>query len=498
MEYASNLRFFTWLLWASNLNLAISEYSGAYSHDTDQKISLPKWMQFGIGDGVTLSQMSIPGTHDSMANFYDIAGLAVANYAGAQSLGLDLQLQSGIRALDIRCEDDNGALNLHHGVVYLNKNLDDVLGTVTSFLASNPGETIIMRVKQENSQVDGNTFGQHFGSYWTRYATFFWSNTNKEGNPTMKEIRGKIVVLRNFDCNTEICQTYGLKYCSNDDATFSCAVFSQNFAVEDNYSLASNWNLYDKWTAVKSNLVAASQGGSQTTYMTYLSGSGTVVAPYFVASGQAVYNTGSAQLDTGYVCSECFGPESHWSDFPRFSCLDLWVVEFCSIYFQGTNTLTAAWIETNNPPRVGIIMADFPGPDLISEIVLANSGIRQTATMGKGPSCYSVPSQNSNNLVLLNNGWYTLQFQVDGNLVLYNPRKISVWATETYNQTAAQLCFQNDGNLVIYSAAPKKQVLFATNTYPGGATLSLQTDCNLVIYDGNHKALWSPNTYPCK
>ena len=43
-----------------------------------------------------------------------------------------------------------------------------------------------------------------------------------------------------------------------------------------------------------------------------------------------------------------------------------------------------------------------------------------------------------------------LQFQTDGNLVIYNDEGIAMWDTKTYGNKATYLKVQNDGNLVLY------------------------------------------------
>jgi hypothetical protein len=98
--------------------------------------------------------------------------------------------------------------------------------------------------------------------------------------------------------------------------------------------------------------------------------------------------------------------------------------------------------------------------------------------------------------------WYSLDMQIDGNLVLYrSPVRQAMWATGTqktliYPRDTIQnrLIMQNDGNLVMYS--DKMKPVWASNTNKPenqGAILRLQNDGNLVIYKGT-KALWASNT----
>jgi LysM repeat protein len=92
------------------------------------------------------------------------------------------------------------------------------------------------------------------------------------------------------------------------------------------------------------------------------------------------------------------------------------------------------------------------------------------------------------------NGTYTLQLQVDGNLVLSGPTG-AVWSTGTGGKQVARADMQSDGNLVLYTA--DNGVVWASDTADRpGAHLVVQDDRNIVVYaaDGT-TGLWSPNTY---
>lgn len=103
------------------------------------------------------------------------------------------------------------------------------------------------------------------------------------------------------------------------------------------------------------------------------------------------------------------------------------------------------------------------------------------------------PGQSINS----DNGWFTLVFQTDGNLVLYrnySSQKV-LWATGTENQSASICTMQTDGNLCIYSIDNK--VLFNTNTADySDSYLVVQDDGNMVIYQPDIfiNSIWSTNT----
>jgi hypothetical protein len=92
-----------------------------------------------------------------------------------------------------------------------------------------------------------------------------------------------------------------------------------------------------------------------------------------------------------------------------------------------------------------------------------------------------------------NNGLFTLNFQKDGNLVIYRVRdKKPLWASSTGSKNAFSCIFQSDGNLVIYDL--DKNALWSSGTEGRGSYLQLQNDGNLVIYNDINVALWASNT----
>jgi len=104
--------------------------------------------------------------------------------------------------------------------------------------------------------------------------------------------------------------------------------------------------------------------------MNYLSGSGVGTShrlpfPYFVVSGHGHPATDANRLSTGRTTPAW----NSWPDFPRVNCF----LGICTIAFEGTNTLTYGGILNGYyTKRVGIIMTDFPGWDLINRIICLN------------------------------------------------------------------------------------------------------------------------------
>ena len=167
------------------------------------------WMS-GIADDRYISEINLPGTHDSMTaycknstdNYVKLFGIPVFNagkYAKTQSLTLPRQLNAGVRYLDLRFSPKQGQLLLCHGnngkVAVVNKAIkilsylnpiqilldrfnlsflcldtefyayedeactvpvtcDRVLTQVKDFLMENPSETVIITAKRENGDAE--------------------------------------------------------------------------------------------------------------------------------------------------------------------------------------------------------------------------------------------------------------------------------------------------------------------------------------------------------
>jgi hypothetical protein len=102
----------------------------------------------------------------------------------------------------------------------------------------------------------------------------------------------------------------------------------------------------------------------------------------------------------------------------------------------------------------------------------------------------------SKDTTLLSNEVRRLNFQGDGNLVLYDTTGTSwtpVWASNTSGRGGSTVSFQGDGNLVIYNSGGKP--IWASNTNGQNISrLTLQADSNLVMYDNAGHAKWQSAT----
>jgi hypothetical protein len=347
----------------------------AYNHNRDIGFRSTGWMS-NLKDTARLSQLSIPGTHDSIAS-----APGGGDIVWTQWMPLKTQLNAGIRFLDIRLKCIGATLYGFHGIAPQFISFNTILDVIQEFLTVNPRETVYARIKNEEGPYAADQFCQPlttklltfydvFLTYWTGdYGPLFWKPPTGTFDPMLRDTRGQLVVFQDFGCpDGKFCR-FGLEWGQYG---------SQN--IQDEYHLRTNWDLHDrKWGAVKSQLVRARDAAGQAThaiFINFLSGSGGSF-PYFVASGKSSPRNNAPRLSTGKV--ECITTNRLFPDFPRLSCA--WAPwcgkssstkKHCSVYFEGVNMLTWQWLNNNNTRYTGIVPMDFPGGDLIRAIITVN------------------------------------------------------------------------------------------------------------------------------
>ncbi|XP_059418687.1 1-phosphatidylinositol phosphodiesterase-like [Carassius carassius] len=128
-----------------------------------------------------VSDITIPGTHDTMA-------LYGGSMAECQSWSLENQLKAGIRYLDLRVSGFK--LKIMHGIVYQHTSLSDVLSTIKQFLQKSTNEFVLVRIKPvfPSKKSVQNLVEDLIGND---------NNIWKESKiPTVGEVRGKIVLVQ--------------------------------------------------------------------------------------------------------------------------------------------------------------------------------------------------------------------------------------------------------------------------------------------------------------
>lgn len=166
-------------------------------------IDLKKWMQ-DLGDEKLFSETTVPGTHDSgcwEGNFQalpDFLSEAVARTQYYESF--KDQLNSGVRALDIRVvRQSKSSFGLVHGPAYLKgPTFSSLLDYCIEFLRENPSEFLFFSLREDQSpDSDESTMQETFEKYVNDKGREHWYLG--ENVRSIKEVRGKIILLRRFD-----------------------------------------------------------------------------------------------------------------------------------------------------------------------------------------------------------------------------------------------------------------------------------------------------------
>ena len=292
----------------------------------------PDWMR-GLADSRSLAGLSIPGTHETMS-IHGGAWTQTQEDFGDSGGTLAAQLTAGIRMIDIRARvNDGNTFTIHHGSTYQNANFDDVLGKLAAFLAAHPGETVLMRLKQECTGEAGscsdasgqNGFTQIFDSYVAKNRALWWtpSVSGDAAVPTLGEARGKVVLVVMNGAHGGRFAGYGL-------GQFGDWNDGSSTYVQDNYNVANIGAIATKRDQVRRFLDATSAGDPTRMYVNFASGASVFAQPQSVAGG-------------------ALGVQG--------------VDPFLLIYLnQGADVHTPV-------TRTGVLMLDFPGGGLINKII---------------------------------------------------------------------------------------------------------------------------------
>ncbi|MES9784685.1 phosphatidylinositol-specific phospholipase C domain-containing protein [Bacillus thuringiensis] len=237
-------------------SLCVREGAAFSACPTIGQPNIYEWMK-NISDNKRLSDLSIPGTHNTMASGANIPPIYNLRFVETQTLSLWNQMAAGIRFLDIRLRYENGSLACYHGIVWLGKYFGDVLELIRDYLVSYPSETIYMRIAQENSNAPVADFVSSVRSYTDSYANGlrYTGGTNNQ-NPTLAQTRGKFVIL--LDISGYNSSTHG-----------STGINYRDSNRQDAYLTIGD----AKVAAVLNHLQAANNRGSSNTtiYINYLS-----------------------------------------------------------------------------------------------------------------------------------------------------------------------------------------------------------------------------------
>jgi len=221
-----------------------------------------KWMSRVSGEKY-LSQITIPGTHDSCADHNSNCGTFKKWYE-CQDKTVTEQLNLGVRFLDIRFKHKNDKFMINHGGCYLRYTFDGVMQTLKDFLTANNQETVMVSYSYYPDQDEDNTrsFQETLDEYINQSIGLFYQG---EEVPKLKDVRGKIVLL-NFGKKGRTSGKHGLYEKWNDST------------VANRYELKDEviWYGYGRYIeSLRKNMRnSQSSQNPQLLYLTYTSASG--------------------------------------------------------------------------------------------------------------------------------------------------------------------------------------------------------------------------------
>lgn len=199
------------------------------------------WMS-GIDDNAILSEISIPGTHDSCARFNS------APNTQTQWFSIIQLLNRGVRFLDIRCRyvangesgrTQNIYFPIHHGSVFQNIFFEEVQAQCIAFLNENPTETIVMNIQMEYDG-NGDQFRNKFLEIIEPCKSYWYTQSSI---PTLINCRKKIVLVRAYD------SAAGKGWTKKTDGTFDGGLEWNGFNIDGEssngtFSTQNGWNAW--------------------------------------------------------------------------------------------------------------------------------------------------------------------------------------------------------------------------------------------------------------
>jgi 1-phosphatidylinositol phosphodiesterase len=246
-----------------------------------------------------------------------------------QNQHLTTQLEAGIRYFDIRARLHDDELQIYHQDSYTHHSYADVLTAMFEFLDSNPGETLIMRLKEESTPINSTIDFLTAFNYYRLNSSITASGCSKHfwvpptpgptSIPTLGELRNKILILQNFGAEPA---EYGIKW------------ESPLLEIEDLWEIPDLKALDEKWEFIQDSLEAAgnrSEHSDGVLYLSHLSAS-VGILPIEAAAGNK----------NGTVV--------------------------------GMNDRTGEWLKEGNGGNTGVVIIDFPGQQLVQEIMSRNKG----------------------------------------------------------------------------------------------------------------------------
>ncbi len=445
--------------------------------------SFPDWMSTVPGT-TSLAQMSIPGTHETLA-IHGGSMVQAQEDHGDSGQTLTAQLNAGIRAVDIRLRITGGnKFAIHHAAFYQNANFDDVLTQAQTFLKLHPGETLMMRLKAEceatvvgctddiatpiqNSCVDnwaiapGSSGATQNGQlailcdYIHRYPGLFYAPSVNIGIPSRTSLGGvgtvttaKTAVPKLFEARGHVVVT---NYNGPQGGDYGIGLDGYGDHLEDQYN-ASNATV--KLATVEANLQAAAAAPNDM-YVSYTSAS---TVPF--GFNPAQYAGGIPDPDSD---------DAH----PFVPGVNLPLLNYL-------NALPATG-------HLGTVMMDFPGWALIQDVIQRNPFPAQKAD----PAPTSASIENAYSFLLQDLD------QTGSGDQLRVPRSYQggYFAGPTFPQGGFQASFTYDNALVITALLQRPTSNNVSHAVALGESLLYAQAHDPLTADGRLRTSYEPSPF---
>ncbi len=233
--------------------------------DIWEGVSSADWMSY-LDDNLKISQINLPGTHDSGTKRVKLSFIDATASAQCQDTTITEQLTNGIRFLDIRLEDDGEKLRLVHATTDCksedgsNLYLDEVLQNCYEFLEAHPTETIVMSMKKDDGKAEDAQIETYIHNYIKENPEYWYL---QNGSAILKDVRKKIVLVRRYhSASDDYAGDKGVRLFWNDQSGSDPVTPPWSgpdrvskygwlrFCVQDRYEYKKD----NKWTAVKQGL----------------------------------------------------------------------------------------------------------------------------------------------------------------------------------------------------------------------------------------------------
>ncbi|MBP3709803.1 MAG: phosphatidylinositol-specific phospholipase C domain-containing protein [Treponema sp.] len=227
----------------------------------DGKASAPyepqNWMS-ALDGSKKLSELNIPGTHDSATRYINFA-----YFLQDQNTDIRAQLESGFRYFDLRVKlaKDASDLCLCHNFgdcrtkkfLFSKKILfKDVVAIAARYLAEHNSEAVIFAVKHEHAADDMAKVKELLNSCIDENELLWYI---KNDIPTLDEVRGKIVLARRYDDERGI----NFQWKDQGDCEMPTAYGDEAIITSGLYLFVQDcyrYDIADKWRAVETVLDA--------------------------------------------------------------------------------------------------------------------------------------------------------------------------------------------------------------------------------------------------